>query len=107
MIFERGVLMKKTITDYRNDLASAEKQLEQATHRINRLEQKLKYRESLSRKERTHRLIVRGAILEQYFPEVKELSEPEISEVFHYIVKEELHQVLKEAIAYVRKEVLG
>ena len=99
--------MKKTIMEYRNDLASAEKQLEQATHRINRLEQKLKYRESLSRKERTHRLIVRGAILEQYFPEVKELSEPEISEVFHYIVKEELHQVLKEAIAYVRNQVLG
>ena len=64
-------------------------------------------RESLSRKERTHRLIVRGAILEQYFPELKELSEPEISEVFQYIVKDELHQVLKEAIAYVRKQVLG
>ena len=63
--------MKKTIMDYRNDLASAEKQLEQATHRIERLEQKIKYRESLSRKERAHRLIVRGAILEQYFPELK------------------------------------
>ena len=93
--------------EYRNDLASAEKQLEQATHRINRLEQKLKYRESLSRKERAHRLIVRGAILEQYFPELKELSEPEVSEVFHYIAKYELHQVLKEAIAYVRREVLN
>ena len=99
--------MKKTIMEYRNDLASAEKQLEQATHRIERLEQKIKYRESLSRKERAHRLIVRGAILEQYFPELKELSEPEVSEVFHYIAKDELHQVLKEAIAYGRREVLN
>lgn len=99
--------MKKTIMDYRNDLASAEKQLEQATHRIERLEQKIKYRESLSRKERAHRLIVRGAILEQYFPELKELSEPEVSEVFHYIAKDELHQVLKEAITHVRREVLN
>ena len=99
--------MKKTIMEYRNDLASAEKQLEQATHRIERLEQKIKYRESFSRKERAHRLIVRGAILEQYFPELKELSEPEISEVFHYIVKDELHQMLKEAITHVRRELLN
>ena len=98
---------KKTIEDYRNDLLIAEKQLEQATHRMERLEQKIKYRENLNRKERTHRLIVTGAILEQYFPELKELSEPEISEVFHYVVNDEIHKIMMDAIAYVRSEVLN
>ena len=42
LLFLKGVFwMKKTITDYRNDLSTAEKQLEQATHRIERLEQKI------------------------------------------------------------------
>lgn len=41
----------------------------------------MKYRENLERKARTHRLIVFGAVMEQYFPELKELSEVQLGQL--------------------------
>ena len=53
-----------------------EKQIIQATNRIKILENKETY---IKRKERSHRLIVRGAIFESLVANAKELTEAEVT----------------------------
>ena len=45
----------------------------------------------MSRKARTHRLIVLGAVMEQYFLEQKELSEVQLGQMMEHLDINELH----------------
>ena len=51
--------------------AEAEKKIEQYLHREQQLTNRMQYYREKERKERNHRLIVRGATVESIWPEVK------------------------------------
>ena len=70
----------KNLKELRNELEQAKREKLQAEHQLQRKKNQLSYRESTSRKERSHRLIICGAIFEKYFPVIKDLSEKELSE---------------------------
>ena len=69
--------MKKSREQLATDLAEANKRLEQEKHKLHRLENRKSYLESGSRKQRNHRLITRGAAVENVMPDVKLLTEQE------------------------------
>ncbi len=62
-----------------------EKQLEQLTHKVQRLENRKKYYEDGERKRRTHRLCTLAGTLESIAPEIKDLSITEASELLEHI----------------------
>ena len=70
----------KNLEELRDELEKAKREKLQAEHQLQRKKNQFSYRESYSRKERSHRLIVCGAIFEKYFPVIKDLSEKELSE---------------------------
>ena len=92
----------KNLEELRNELKQEKIQLE---HQIQRKKNQLSYRENFSRKERSHRLIVCGAIFEKYFPVVKDLSEKELSEVLSSVNVTAFGRELDRAIEQMRKEV--
>ena len=94
----------KNLEKLRNDLEQAEKEKLQTEHQLQRKKNQLSYRESFSRKERSHRLIVCGAIFEKYFPMIKNLSERELSEALSLVDVAAFTGELEIAIAQVRKE---
>ena len=51
--------------------AEAEKKIEQYRHREQQITNRMQYYREKERKERNHRLIVRGATVESIWPEVK------------------------------------
>ena len=73
--------MKKTKDELQNELAEAQRQYSQEQHRQQRLQNRKEYFETTARKQRTHRLITRGAAMESVFPEVKPLTEREFYEL--------------------------
>ena len=73
---------KKTLDELRGELEHAEKKAVQCERQIQRLESRLSYKENRKRKERAHRLITRGAVVESIFPQVRDLSEVEILPAF-------------------------
>ena len=65
-------------------ITTAEDQLAQERHRLQRMENRQKYLGDKTRKQRAHRLITRGAAVESVFPDVKDLSEPEFYELVEH-----------------------
>lgn len=86
-----------------NDLKQAEREKLQAEHQLQQKKNQLSYRESFSRKERSHRLIVCGAVFEKYFPMLKNLSERELSEALSLVNVAAFTSELEIAIARIRK----
>ena len=64
---EREKLIKK-----RKELETKETQL---LHQLDKAEKRKQYLDNSARKQRSHRLITRGAAIESLIPEVRELSE--------------------------------
>ena len=56
---------------------TTERQLEQEQHRLYRLQNRASYLKKVQRKQRNHRLITLGAMVESIEPKVKELSPKE------------------------------
>ena len=96
----------KNLNELRDELEQAKQEKLQAEHQLQRKKNQLSYRESYSRKERSHRLIVCGAIFEKYFPVIKDLSEKELSEALSKMDNARFIKELEVAIAQVRKEVM-
>ena len=94
----------ETLEKYEDLLEKAKKEKLQAEHRMERLEQRIAHREKMPRKERTHSLVVKGAILERYFPEIKNLTEPHLSEVMSMVISEKLREEVRNAIRQLPKE---
>ena len=67
--------MQKKLEQIDANYARLQKQLEQAQHQQQRLENRKSYIEGGERKKRTHRLITRGAAIESVVPELKPISE--------------------------------
>ncbi len=95
----------KNLEELRNELKQSKQEKIQLEHQIQRKKNQLSYRENFSRKERSHRLIVCGAIFEKYFPVVKDLSEKELSEVLSSVNVTAFGRELDRAIEQMRKEV--
>ena len=58
-----------------------ERELRQTEHRYQRIEQQIKYLQDGERKKRTHRLVIKGAVVEHIAPAVKGMSEREFYEL--------------------------
>jgi len=95
----------KNLEKLRDELEKAKTEKAQAEHQLKRTENRLQYREKFSRKERTHHLIVLGAIMEQYFPELKGLSEVQLGKIIRKLDYEEFHKVFADAIESSGEEV--
>lgn len=67
--------MQKKLEQIDANYARLQKQLEQAQHQQQRLENRKSYIEGGDRKKRTHRLITRGAAIESIAPELKPIPE--------------------------------
>ena len=96
----------KNLKELRNELEQAKREKLQAEHQLQRKKNQLSYRESTSRKERSHRLIICGAIFEKYFPAIIDLSERELSEALSKVDVAAFNKELEDAIEQVRKEVM-
>ena len=96
----------KNLEELRKELEKAKREKLQAEHQLQRKKNQLSYRESYSRKERSHRLIVCGAIFEKYFPVIKDLSKKELSEALSKMDNARFTKELEVAIDQVRKEVM-
>lgn len=96
----------KNLEELRKELEKAKRKRLQAEHQLQRKKNQLSYRESYSRKERSHRLIVCGAIFEKYFPVIKDLSKKELSEVLSKMDNTRFTKEFEVAIEQVRKEVM-
>ena len=96
----------KNLNELRDELEQAKQEKLQAEHQLQRKKNQLSYRESFSRKERSHRLIICGAIFEKYFPVIKDLSEKELSEALSKVDNARFTKELEVAINLVRKEVM-
>lgn len=96
----------KNLEELRKELEKAKRKRLQAEHQLQRKKNQLSYRESYSRKERSHRLIVCGAIFEKYFPVIKDLSKKELSEALSKMDNTRFTKELEVAIEQVRKEVM-
>lgn len=75
----------KTLEQLRADKERTEKELEQETHKLQRLENRKKYYEKGERSKRTHRLCNLGGTVESLAPEVKDLTRTEMTELMEYI----------------------
>ena len=95
----------KNLNELRDELEQAKQEKLQAEHQLQRKKNQLSYRESFSRKERSHRLIICGAIFEKYFPIIKDLSEKELSEALSKMDVAKFTKEIEVAIDQVRKEV--
>ena len=72
-----------------------EKEIEQLTHKITRLENRQKYFVDGERKRRTHRLCTIAGTLESIVPEIKELDITEVMELLEHIFhKEDVQQAV-------------
>ena len=96
----------KNLNELRDELEQAKQEKLQAEHQLQRKKNQLSYRESFSRKERSHRLIICGAIFEKYFPVIKDLSEKELSEALSKVDNARFTKELEVGIEQVRKEVM-
>ena len=96
----------KNLNELRDELEKAKREKLQAEHQLQRKKNQLSYRESYSRKERSHRLIICRAIFEKYFPVIKDLSEKELSEALSKVNVARFTKELEVAIEQVRKEVM-
>ncbi|HIZ82566.1 MAG TPA: DUF3847 domain-containing protein [Candidatus Mediterraneibacter pullistercoris] len=69
--------MNKSLEELQKEYEENTAKLEQERRKLRRLENRKAYLESGSRKQRSHRLITRGAAIESVMPEVKILTEQE------------------------------
>ena len=76
----------ETLDKLREELEKSQIKAEQYEHRVQRLENRLSYKENRKRKERAHRLITRGAAIESILPQVKNLSEVSFYELMEQIL---------------------
>ena len=104
--------MRKTCEEKRNHLIEQRKALEvqqvQLLHQLNKAEKRKEYVASTGRKQRTHRLVTRGAAIESLIPETKELTEVEFfSAAESFFEDDEIRNRFLSSIASTRKIDIG
>ena len=77
----------------RVEIEKAKQEKQQAKRQLVRAENRLKYRENMSRK------AVLGAVMAQYFPELKELSEVQLGQMMEHLDINALHEAFYKALS--------
>ena len=92
------ITIDKTREQLLKQSAKFEKQLRQEEHKYQRIEQQIKYLQDGERKKRTHRLVIKGAVIEHIAPVVKNMGEREFYELVERIfVLPEVKAILPKA----------
>lgn len=78
--------MEKSLEQLKQEYEKTTVLLEREERKMQRLKNRQAYLESGSRKQRTHRLITRGAAIESIAPQTKELSEAEFYSLMESIL---------------------
>ena len=78
--------MEKSLEQLKQEYEKTTVLLEREKRKMQRLKNRQAYLESGSRKQRTHRLITRGAAIESIAPQTKELSEAEFYSLMESIL---------------------
>ena len=99
----------KNLEQLRAEKERTEKELEQETHKLQRLENRKRYYEKGERQKRTHRLCNLGGTVESLAPEVKDLTRTEMTELMEYIfflpeVQRAVHHMAITHISKVNRE---
>ena len=79
--------MEKSLEQLKQEYEKTTVLLERKKRKMQRLKNRQAYLESGSRKQRTHRLITRGAAIESVMPEVKILTEQEFYSLMERIAE--------------------
>ncbi len=79
--------MSKSLEELQREYEENAARLEQEKRKLRRLENRKSYLDSGSRKQRSHRLITRGAAVESVMPEVKILTEQEFYSLIERIAE--------------------
>ena len=82
--------MSKSLEELQREYEKNTVKLEQEKRKLRRLENRKSYLDSGSRKQRSHRLITRGAAIESVMPEVKILTEQEFYSLMERIAEWQL-----------------
>ena len=78
--------MNPKLEKLRAEQERVQRELEQAQHQQQRLENRLSYMNAGERKARTHRLITRGAAIENILPAVQPMTERAFYELIEEVV---------------------
>ena len=87
--------MNEKLEKLNRELAKGEARLRRAQHEQKILEHQMK---QLTRKERTHRLCTRGAMLESYFPHPEAVTDEQVSQILRVLFHQEAARQLMESI---------
>ena len=87
--------MNEKLEALNQEIEKTEKKLRRAQHEEKILEHQIK---QLTRKERTHRLCTRGAMLESYFPHPEAVTDEQVSQILKVLFHQEAARQLMESI---------
>ena len=84
---EQKAELLREIEENNQEIARLEHEQEQLDHQITRAKNTISYLNTKARKERNHRLIAKGGVIEHHAPETKERTEPEFYELMDKIIR--------------------
>ena len=87
--------MNEKLEKLNQQIAQGEAKLRRAQHEEKILAHQIK---QLTRKERTHRLCTRGAMLESYFPHPEAVTDEQVSQILRVLFHQEAARQLMESI---------
>lgn len=88
-------MINEKLEKLNQEIAKGEARLRRAQHEEKILEHQVK---QLTRKERTHRLCTRGAMLESYFPHPEAVTDEQVSQILRVLFHQEAARQLMESI---------
>ena len=84
---EQKAELLREIEENNQEIARLEHEQEQLDHQITRAKNTISYLNAKARKERNHRLIIKGGVIEHHAPETKELTESEFYDLMEKILE--------------------
>lgn len=94
--------MNEKLEKLNQEIEKTEAKLRRAQHKEKILEHQIK---TLTRKERTHRLCTRGAMLESYLPHPEAVTDGQVSTILKLLFhKSDTRQLVERILAENRKE---
>ena len=78
--------MKKTSKEYQAQIEETQKKIKQLEHREQLLENRMRYLKQKKRRQRTHRLITRGAAVESIVPQAEPMPETAFYEMMEQVL---------------------
>ena len=94
--------MNEKLEKLNQEIAKTEAKLRRAEHKEKMLEYQIK---KLNRKERTHRLCTRGAMLESHLPHPESVADEQINAILKMLFhRRDTRQLVEQVLAENRKE---